>query len=60
MVSDLFYIVFEENCKTRFIETLEVLLWDLKCIVSSSFKVTTKNILISLELVDLKLLQQDQ
>ena len=43
MVSDLFHIVFKENSKALFGETLEVLLWDLKGIVPSSFKVTTGN-----------------
>ena len=42
-VLDLFYIVFKGNPKPQFVETLEVLFWDLKDIVASSFKVTTKN-----------------
>ena len=42
-VSDIFHIVYKGNPKTRFVETLMVLLWDLKVIVSSSFKVTTRN-----------------
>ena len=37
------YIVFKGNLKTRFIMTLEVLLWDLKGIIHSPFKVTTRN-----------------
>ena len=43
MVSDLFHIVYKENPKARFGETFEVLLWDLKGFVPSSFKVTTEN-----------------
>ena len=42
-VSNLFHIVFKENPKARFGEILEVLLWDLKGILPSSFKVTTEN-----------------
>ena len=42
-VSNLFHIVYKENPKPHFVETLEVLLWDLKGIVSSSFKVTSGN-----------------
>ena len=42
-VSDLFYIVFKGNLKTRFIMTLKVLLWDLKGTVPSPFRVTTIN-----------------
>ena len=37
------HIVFKGNLKTRFIMTLEVLLWDLKGTVHSPFKVTTRN-----------------
>jgi len=42
-VLDLFHIVFKENLKARFVKTLDVLLWDLKGTVPSSFKVTIKN-----------------
>ena len=42
-VSDIFHIVYKENPKAHFVETLEVLLWDLKDIVLSSFKVTIGN-----------------
>ena len=42
-VSNLFHIVFKGNPKARFGEILEVLLWDLKGILPSSFKVTTEN-----------------
>ena len=42
-VSDLFHIVYKGNPKARFEETLDVLLWDLKCIMPSSFKVIARN-----------------
>ena len=42
-VSDLFHIVFRGNPKARFEKTLEMLLWDLKGIMPSSFKVTAGN-----------------
>ena len=43
MVLNLFHIVFKRNSKARFVMTLEVLLWDLKGVVPSPFKVTTGN-----------------
>ena len=42
-ISNLFHIVFKGDPTTRFVMTLEVLLWDLKGTVLSSFKVTTEN-----------------
>ena len=42
-VSDLFLIVYKGNPKACFEETLEVLLWDLKGIMPSSFKFTARN-----------------
>ena len=42
-VLDLFHMVYKGNPKTRFEQTLEVLLWDLKGIVSSSIKVIAEN-----------------
>ena len=42
-VSDLFHILFKGNLKACFIMTLEVLLWDLKGIMPSPFKVTIGN-----------------
>ena len=42
-VSDIFHIVYKENPKAHFLETLKVLLGDLKDIVLSSFKVTIGN-----------------
>ena len=42
-VSDIFHIIYKENPKAHFLETLKVLLWDLKDIVLSSFKVTIGN-----------------
>ena len=42
-VSVLFHIAYKGNPKACFEETLEVLLWDLKDIVPSPIKVTTRN-----------------
>ena len=53
-VSNLILLVFKGNLKARFEETLELFFLDLNGTVSSPFKITTL-----LELVDLKLLQQD-
>ena len=42
-VLDLFHMVYKGNPKTHFEQTLEVLLWDLKGIMSSSIKVIAEN-----------------
>ena len=42
-ISDLILLVIKGNPKARFVMTLEVFFWDLKGIVSSSFKVSTEN-----------------
>ena len=42
-VVNLFHIVFKGNHKEHFVKTLKVLLRDLKGIVPSPFKVTTRN-----------------
>ena len=42
-VANLFHIVFKGNHKEHFVKTLKVPLRDLKCTVSSSFKITTGN-----------------